>query len=680
MTKRDNDMLLPDAPGHEAGSAAPRLEPQLETPESADDTAAEGGDESWLDGGAELPPGLDELLRYLHESRGFDFAGYKRTGLARRLSKRVQLLGLRTFTEYVDYLQVYPDEFAQLFNAILINATGFFRDPVAWEFIEHDVIPALIASKRTAAPLRIWSAGCATGQEAYTIAMLFAEALGPEAFSRSVKIYATDIDDDALGLARQATYTAKEVSGVRPTFLVKHFEQIGDRYSFSKELRRSVIFGRHNLLNDAPISRIDLLLCRNTLMYFNADAQGRILSSLHFALADGGVLFLGKAEMLLAPSSLFTPIDLKRRLFAKISPEFGRARASSVLSAPLRDQERSQLGGLARMWETAFACAPVPQLGIDTRGMLTIMNEQARRVLGVQSFEIGRLVQDMALCRKVAGLRPSVEQTISEGRSVQLTASEWPRGGGEDSLYFDILSVPLVDEGGVRHGVQVSFIDVTAAHRLQDELEQRTQELEAAYEELQSTSEELETTNEELQSTVEELETTNEELQSTNEELETTNEELQSTNEELQSMNAELRQRTGDLGRVNSYFESILASLRSAVVVLDMDLQVQVWSDRAQDLWGLRADEVQHKHFLGLDIGLPVEQLLQPIRTALTSGCEYETIVLSAMNRRGRLIQCHCMVSRLTQDDDVRGVVLLMEEREVQRAAPQRDDVIEPGG
>ena len=643
-----------------------------------------GGQEANGDGspetGDEAPPGLAELLTYLNESRGFDFAGYKRTGLARRLSKRVRTLGLNSYLEYVDYLQVHPDEFGQLFNTILINATSFFRDPAAWEFVEAQVVPSILASKRASGPIRVWSAGCATGQEAYSIAMLLAEALGPETFTRSVKIYATDVDDDALNPARQAVYTAKEVVGIRPMLLEKYFERTGAKYTFAKELRRSVIFGRHNLLYDAPISRIDLLLCRNTLMYFNADAQGRILSSLHFALAEGGVLFLGKAEMLLTHSALFTSLDLKRRVFTKVSHNYPRVRPGSPLMAALRNEDRAARVDVTRIREAAFEWAPVPQLGIDTRGSLAILNEQARRVLGVLPSELGRPVQDLALCRKVEGLRSSIEQAMNEGRIVQLSASEWLRASSDEPQYFDILVVPLVDEEGINQGIQISFLDVTPSRKMQEELQQTTQELEAAYEELQSTSEELETTNEELQSTVEELETTNEELQSTNEELETTNEELQSTNEELQSMNEELRLRTGELGRVNAYFESILASLRSAVIVLDLELQVQVWSNRAQDMWGLRSDEVRFKHFLGLDIGLPVEQLLGPIRTCLTSDSEYVEVVLSATNRRGRPIQCFCTLSRLSQENAVRGVILLLDERELSRTNPKPDDSHDPEG
>jgi two-component system CheB/CheR fusion protein len=615
--------------------------------------------------------GLDELLAYLVESRAFDFVDYKRTGLQRRLGKRLQALGLSSFLEYVDYLQVHPDEFSNLFNSILINATSFYRDPGAWDYIAEQLVPRLLESKRNA-PIRVWSAGCATGQEAYTVAMLLAEAMGLVSFGRWVKIYATDVDGDALSQARQAVYRAKDVAAVPQPQLEKYFERSGERYTVVKELRRSVIFGQHNLLYDAPISRIDLLMCRNTLMYFNADAQSRILSNLHFALNDSGVLFLGKAEMLLTHSSLFTPID-KRRLFSKVSHNPPRGRMSIVSGASTRQDERTQSRSeQALLREAAFDAVPFALLAFDPRGRLVVANAAARSTLAILPGDMGRAVGEIRLGRKIDKLAGLVEQAATERAPVQLTAVEWTRATGEPQ-YFDVNAAPLLDASAAVQGVQVSFSDVTALNKLSVELVHTTEELEGAHEELQSTSEELETTNEELQSTVEELETTNEELQSTNEELETTNEELRSTNEELQSINEEFRVRSYDLGRLNLYFESILASLHSAVVVLDAELHVQVWSVRAQDMWGLRSEEVTSRHLLALDFGLPVDQLMIPIRACLNGEQDYQELTLHATNRRGRAISCRVLLSRLAQTDKPSGVILLMNELEAGGADARAD-------
>jgi len=266
--------------------------------------------------------------------------------------------------------------------------------------------------------------------------------------------------------------------------------------------------------------------------------------------------------------------------------------------------------------------------------------------------------------REAAELRASLDQVQAERRPVMLTDVEWQLGPTE-SRWFDVQLTPLFDSARELLGVSVAFADITAAKRLQLELEHSHQELETAYEELQSTNEELETTNEELQSTVEELETTNEELQSTNEELETMNEELQSTNEELQTMNEELQTRSTELNQVNAFMESILMSLRGGVVVVDRELKVLVWNHRAEDLWGLRGEEVVGKHFLNLDIGLRVERLGRSLRTCLSGDAAQATATLDATNRRGKSIICDVTCMPLVGPlADVRGAIVIMEPRD----------------
>src|SRR5207249_832402 len=216
---------------------------------------------------------FEHLLEYLRQSRGFDFTGYKRPSLMRRMSKRMQTVHVDRFTDYVDYLEVHPEEFAHLFNTILINVTSFFRDEPAWDYLRKEIVPRLLATKRGHDSVRVWSAGCASGQEAYSLAIVLAEAVGMEAFRERVKIYATDVDEEALGQARLASYTPKEMEGMDGALRDRYFEAGSGRYVFRTDLRRSVIFGRHDLVQDAPISRLDLLVCRNTLMYFNAETQ-----------------------------------------------------------------------------------------------------------------------------------------------------------------------------------------------------------------------------------------------------------------------------------------------------------------------------------------------------------------------------------------------------------------------
>ncbi len=608
-------------------------------------------------------PEFEALLTYLKRTRGFDFSGYKRPSLMRRINRRLQAVSVENYVDYVDYLEVHPEEFGRLFDTILINVTNFFRDAPAWDYIAHEIIPQIIASKQNDESIRIWSAGCSSGEEAYTIAMLMAEALGVDRFRERVKIYASDLDEEALTQARQASFNARDINGIPPELLEKYFEHLDQRFTFRKDLRRALIFGRHDLVQDAPISRIDLLICRNVLMYFNAETQSRILSKFHFAVNDnGGYLMLGKAEMLFSHTNIFQPVDLRRRVFRKVPRVALRDRL--LLMTQTGDEEAANnLSKHIRFREAAFDVSPVAQIVIDLNGFIVLANDRARALLGNTITELNRPLPELDIAYRIPELRTRIEEVRSERRPILLKETPWPMPAG-DTRTLEIQLAPLFDNGSTFLGINVSITDVTSYKRLQEEIEHSNQELEAAYEELQSTNEELETTNEELQSTVEELEATNEELQSTNEELETMNEELQSANEELQTMNEEMRRRTDELNHVNSYLESILKSMHGAVVVVDQDMRVQVWSPKAEDLWGLRANEVKGKNFLNLDIGLPVGELRNPIRATLLRESLDGGLTLEATNRRGKAIQCRVTITPLHDHslNTIQGVILMMED------------------
>ena len=604
-------------------------------------------------------PDFEALLGYLKESRGFDFTGYKRSSLVRRVNRRMTQVNINDYPDYLDHLQVHPDEFTALFNTILINVTGFFRDPDAWDYLRSEIVGELVAGRPADAPIRIWSAGCASGEEAYTLAIVLAEALGLDAFRSRVKIYATDVDEEQLTEARQAVYSEQALQAVPPELAEKYFEPIGGRFTFRKDLRRSVIFGRNDLVQDAPISRIDLLACRNTLMYFNAETQTKILSRFHFALADGGILLLGKAEMLLSHGSIFTPVDLKRRVFRRVPRALYQAGAVFAEALP---RTAASVGGLDQLRNEAFAASPVAQLGLTSDGLVALTNTRLDALFGVSSRDIGRPFRDLDLSYRPVELRRYIEQAQIERRSLRVSDVEYMRAG--EIIHLEIQLSPLTAGDGSLLGVNLVFNDVTAARRLQDDLEHTHQQLEAAYEELQSTNEELETTNEELQSTVEELETTNEELQSTNEELETMNEELQSTNEELQNINDQLRISTGQLDDANSFLEAVLASLRAGVVVVDHDMRIRVWNQRAEDLWGLRSHEVVGQPFLNLDIGLPFEQLRPLLREVLGERGGAAEVAVEAVNRRGRTIVVRVAATSLTAPNsgtNEPGAIIVME-------------------
>ncbi len=602
-------------------------------------------------------PCFERLLTYIRQNRGFDFTGYKRSTLVRRVTKRIQALNIDNFIDYMDYLEVDPEEFHSLFNTILINVTDFFRDVSAWDHLGNQVIPNIIKSKKKNEQIRIWCAGCASGEEAYTLAILMAENLGAEDFRQRVKIYATDIDEEALNQARQALFPVKSVESVPRKFRDKYFDLTGNNYIFRQDLRRSVIFGRHNLFIDAPISRLDLLVCRNTLMYFNSEIQGRIMARFHFALNDTGYLFLAKAEMLLMYSSLFMPVDLKNRVFTKLSSTNIRDRLL-VMANSVDDESSRQLSQNIRLRDLAFESAPVAEIVIDINGLLIIINEAARNLFGLSKMDLERQFYELELSYRPIELRSLIERAYNERRPITLNSIERYVPNSEQQ-YFDVLITPLQEDDLSLLGVSIAFNDVTRYVELQEALQRSRQDLETTNEELQSTNEELETTNEELQSTNEELETTNEELQSTNQELETMNEELQSANEELQTINHELSERTLELNRNNVFISCILKSLQKGIVVIDKNFSILNWNELVEDLWGLRYDEVINKSLFSLDISLPVEELRSPILDILSGKTDFQEVRVESTNRRGKIIECYVGLTPLI-DKKIEGVVLIM--------------------
>src|SRR3954447_2791441 len=598
---------------------------------------------------------LDELLEFIKTARGFDFTGYKRSTLERRIAKRMSEVGAEQYSAYVEQLELNPDEFSNLFNTILINVTGFFRDPATWEYLEREVVPELVQQRPPDAPLRVWCAGVASGEEAYTVAMVLVAVLGEQAFRDRVKIYATDADEEALDQARAAAYPPKAVADLPRNILESYFERGDQRYLFRKDLRRAVIFGRNDLVQDAPISRIDLLVCRNTLMYFNAETQQRILRRFHFGLDPDGVLVLGKSEMLLSHGDLFSPVALKRRVFRKV----GRPNLRSRVHGMAHEMQESGRPAEIALRNNAFDLSPGAQIVINRDGVLALANETARRLFGLGANDLGRPVSELEISYRPLELRPHLERVFTEQRGTELRAIHWRSPTAQDR-HLDVRIVPLASNGAVA-GAVVAYTDVSDNRELEEQLVASKRELDEAHEELQSAVEELETTNEELQSTNEELETTNEELQSTNEELETMNEELQSTNDELETMNEEIRLRSTELNDVNAFLETILTSMGLAVAVLDPGLRVQVWNNRSAELWGITAQEAEGAQFLKLDFGLPVGELNAPLETCLAGTTEREELVLEAVDRRGRSFRCSVVCLPLNGPDAPVGAIVMME-------------------
>jgi two-component system, chemotaxis family, CheB/CheR fusion protein len=612
----------------------------------------------------ETDGGLEDLLVFIRDARGFDFTGYKRSSLARRIRKRMQDAGVADYVDYRDRLESSAEEFGHLFNTILINVTSFFRDTEAWMFLQREIIPELLEYARDGREIRVWSAGCASGEEAYSLAIAFAEALGVEECAKRVKIYGTDVDEEALHDARTGLYSAKSLEALPIEMREKYFEQNGTQFAFRPDLRRRVMFGRHDITRDAPISRLDLLACRNTLMYFNVETQSQVIDRFHFALREGGYLFLGRAEMLLSDGERFELGTMRQRIFRRrpgvAVPRFQTLpiRFDSAGGPGVRDVNRRR-----QLRDLALDAAPFAAIGLDAEGIVVMVNAQLRTLFGMSPRDLGRPFHELEISYRPVELRSLIERAHAEHRVIRLNSVE-RRSGGEDTQYLDIHIHPLWGNDGLSAGVAIIFVDTTLTARLQLEVKRNREELDTAHEELQSANEELETSNEELQSSIEELETTNEELQSTNEELETTNEELRSGNEELETMNEEMRLRTAELDEARIFLEGVLSSVAAGVVVLDAELLVRSWNRGAEELWGLRAEEVRNQPFFSLDFGLPVASVRDVVQQCLTFGRRTGPVQVTAINRIGRSITCTVTCSPLDgkPDGDGDGAVLLMEE------------------
>ena len=489
------------------------------------------------------------------------------------------------------------------------------------------------------------------------MAMVLAEPMGVEDLRQRVKIYATDVDEEALAQARAARYTPRQVEGVPPTFLSRYFDRANDdTFAFRKDLRQAVIFGRHDLVQDAPISRVDLLMCRNTLMYLNSDTQARVMGNFYFALCGGRIPRPRQGGDAVHPVPVVPPGGPQA---ARVRQEHvGRGRPGP---AALMSQRGVRGGGSisnhVRGRESAFELGPVGQIVVDRDGA---PSGERPGALVVRTVDHRRRPPAPGPRRVVpAGRAPFAppacsRQTASPSGSATCGGSSTGLACGSRSRWSRWRTRPGRSSGRASRSTRSPGSASSRRSSIS-----RTRSSRPAMEELQSTNEELETTNEELQSTNEELETTNEELQSTNEELETMNEELQSTNEELQTINDELNMRSTDLGRTNSFLESILKGMQGGVVVTDTDFAVQVWNRVAEDMWGLRAEEVLKQPLFSLDIGLPIEPLRWPLQQAMDGVTSENTF--DARNRRGKPFHCRVTCMPCAAGDGKRiGVILIM--------------------
>ena len=580
---------------------------------------------------------IDELLDFLRGSRHFELEGYKRSTLTRAVQRRMRAVGQPDVAGYVGHLEVRSDEFAHLFDSILINVTGLFRDSIAWQVLSDHVVE-LLEAKGEDEPIRVWSAGCASGEEAFSLAILLAEIMGVENVMRRVKIYATDRDEGALAFARVASYTQRSTEQLSARLSATYFRPKGDGLLFHQGLRQVVTFGRHDLLKDPPISRVDILTCRNTLMYFDEGAQSRVLGNLHTALAKGGLFFLGKAEMLLGHTALFAPIDLKHRLFTRA---VGPSRRVATVRAP--PQGLPDVTSLGALYRAAFDDSASAQVVLDAESTVVLVNRPAEAMFSLFSQDVGRPFHELEMSSQPVELRSVIARVARDRRARSLRGVELFPGRGAAS-YFDIDVLPLEGGAGNLAGVHLLFRDSTLLRSTQARLRTAGLDLVAARGQLQSTREELETRNEELQSTIEELETANDELLAANQELGRINTELQDLNDERRPMD----------------LRAVLQQMRSGVVVVDHDLSVELWNRAMEELSGVAAELAIGKSLLGLDIGLPLAQLRADLGDlGRGNAASRADRVMDCIDRRGKPIRCRVDLQPLNEGSFSGAIVIV---------------------
>jgi two-component system CheB/CheR fusion protein len=421
----------------------------------------------------------------------------------------MQSININSYQSYREYLQSEPSEWLALLDDVLINVTTFFRDRDAWVALANEIIPQIIASKKPDEPIRVWSAACASGQEVYSLIILFAEALGIESCLQRVQFYATDVDEAALGQARQGIYQLREVTEIPPCLLEKYFEQTEQGYVFHPQLRRTIIFSRHNLASDAPMSKIDLLVCRNALIYFNAGTQANILIRFHFALKNNGFLFLGKAETLMNKRQIFTPVHLKHRVYAK-GLKLGVDEYLQISPRTRKKQAVDCVATHVRIWQTAFETSPSAHLAVDSNSCLIMANEQANALFGLTLNDLGRPLQSLKP-GQILGLCTSIKQVNSDFRPFTLKNVEWRTP--TDTTYFDIFITAVFSSNGDLLGINLTFTDITNNKQLEQRLEQANLDLARVSKTLEQTKAALDTTHAELESTQQELETVYQEMQ-----------------------------------------------------------------------------------------------------------------------------------------------------------------------
>jgi two-component system, chemotaxis family, CheB/CheR fusion protein len=605
---------------------------------------------------------LKDLIKELAEQRGLDLRGYKASTVERRLRRRMQRLGMSSYDAYLNYVAATPGEKNKLLEEVLINVTEFFRDPQAWDYLRDEILPPLFESRPPNVLFKVWCAGCSTGEEAYSAAIMLSEFLGPKIRNYNIKIYATDDDEQALTTARRGEYSAVSLRLLPSPIRQKYFTG-EETVRIARDVRRLVILGRSNLLNDSPISHVDLLICRNVLIYFDAVAQQHILARLRYALNEGGLLFLGKSESQLKRYTDLLPLNSKWRIFQKRSqpgsPAISGVGSKTRMDSNLNDKAQQELQTLKLYYETLLSTLEPGILVLDSADTIITENEKAAKLFQLSGSLTGKKLQDSELLQSCPELKQQIENSRGRHDAVRFEHNT-------SSCTLAITIKPILSELRAGQVGTLIYIENVPSHA---RLHGAIGELEGTAQELQTANEELETTNEELQSTNEELETTNEELQSTNEELETTNEELQSLNEELETTNEELSARTRELDEVNARYSEMVERMPLPVFLVNEDSAIYMFNTAAQNLFGFASPSSKGMQLDELPLDQKSRALLHELYLRVVRSHRQEEL----QNRRISTNRFHGMVNvhfiPLSRGSSGHGVIVMFQPQPQPRAA-----------
>ena len=618
-------------------------------------------------------PSIDPVLALLRSGAGQDFHLYKRSTLTRRIHRRMGLNNLHTLAEYVEHLRATPAELESLVKDLMISVTGFFRDPEAWAALDETVLVRLVDERDSGSTVRLWVPACATGEEAYSLAMLLIERAEAANKQFDIKLFATDGRDDNLNAARAGVYLDGAAATIPPHLLHRHFDKLDGTFEVKKELRDMVVFAQHNLLRDPPFSNIDLISCRNLLIYLDSTAQKRAVALMHFALRQGGHLFLGNAESVSGQEDLFETVSKNWRIYRRLGPtrhdiiDFpllpGRPRPTQAEGSVVPDsgQPSRRLVDVAQR-ALLERFAPASAL-IERDGRVLWFHGSTGDYLDPPPGEPSRDLLAMARVGLRVKLRNAVRQAVREKRSVGFDARV-RQGNTDQSVAVTV--APLAAPNGPDNLLLVSFRNDDGSQAPptstggndgeetgEDAQRAFEEELSTTRAELQDTIEQLGRTNEELKAANEEVTSMNEELQSTNEELEASKEELQSFNEELQTVNSQLQHKNYELAETTDTLNNLLASSEIATLFLDKNFCVRWFSPSSKKLLDL----------VDSDIGRPVTHFAWKVADdALLRDAETVLLKLNGIDAEVRGSADRWYLRRVlpyrTQDDRIAGVVI----------------------